>query len=56
MKNRSFRVQPEKGGWIRTTLAPVNDRSESGFGAKDFIMFMAIVGMMVTLARLCLAH
>ena len=56
MKRRSFKLQPERGGWIRTTLAPINDRTRSVFGAKDLAMFLAVVGLVVVVARVCLAH
>jgi hypothetical protein len=56
MKQRSFKLQPDRGGWIRTTLAPINERTKNVFGAKDLAMFLAVVALVVVVARVCLAH
>ena len=56
MKHSSFKVRSERGGWIRTTLAPINDRTAYVFGTKEFLMLMGIFGLVVTVARVCLAH
>ena len=56
MKQRSFKLQSERGGWIRTTLLPINDRTNVVFGAKEFAMFVGIVTLVVAVARVCLAH
>lgn len=56
MKHTSFKLQSERGGWIRTTLAPINDRTVAPFGTKEFFMLMGIVGLVVLAARVCLAH
>jgi len=56
MKRSAFKVQPAKGGWIRTTIAPINDRREVTFGVSDVVMFAALVVGMVAIARVLLAH
>jgi hypothetical protein len=56
MKQSSFKVRSERGGWIRTTLAPINEKAGTTFGTKEFFMLMGIVGLVVTVARVCLAH
>jgi hypothetical protein len=56
MKRSAFKVQPAKGGWIRTTIAPINDRREARFGVSDVVMFGALVLGMVAVARILLAH
>jgi len=56
MKQSGFKVQSERGGWIRTTLAPINDKTKSTFGAKDLVMFLGVVILVVVVARVCLAH
>jgi hypothetical protein len=56
MKRSAFKVQPGKGGWIRTTIAPINDRREVTFGVSEVVMFAALVLGMVAVARVLLAH
>jgi hypothetical protein len=56
MKRASFKLNPVKGGWIRTTLAPINDKREARFGVIDTFMFMGLVAIVITVARLILAH
>ncbi len=56
MKQSSFKVQSERGGWIRTTLAPINDRTKVEFGAKDLAMFLAVVTLITVIARAFIAH
>ena len=56
MKRSGFKVHPGKGGWIRTTIAPINDRREEMFGFSDVVMFAALVLGMVAVARVLLAH
>lgn len=56
MKRAAFKLQSGKGGWIRTTIAPINDKSEATFGFSDILMFTSLVAMMVALARILLAH
>jgi hypothetical protein len=55
MKRSAFKVQPEKGGWIRTTIAPINDRQET-FGVSDVVMFATLVLAMIAVARVLIAH
>jgi hypothetical protein len=56
MKRAGFKVQAAKGGWLRTTLWPVNHRQEAPFGLLDIVMFFALVGLTVAIARVVLAH
>jgi len=56
MKRAAFKLQPSKGGWIRTTLAPVNDKTEARFGIVDTLMLMALVAAVIIIARFVLAH
>jgi hypothetical protein len=56
MKRAEFKVLPGKGGWIRTTIAPVNDKQEYTFGLTDVVMFCALVLGLITVARVFIAH
>jgi hypothetical protein len=56
MKRAAFKLHPARGGWIRTTLAPINDKREARFGIIDTFMFMGLVAIVITVARLILAH
>jgi hypothetical protein len=56
MKRAGFKVLPGKGGWIRTTIAPVNDRHSSSFGPGDILMLGALVLGIIAVARLFIAH
>jgi len=56
MKRAAFKVLPAKGGWIRTTIAPVNDKHSGTFGLADVVMFSALVLAVVTVARILIAH
>jgi hypothetical protein len=56
MKRAEFKVLPGKGGWIRTTIAPVNDKHSGSFGLFDVVMFSALVLTVVAVARLFIAH
>ena len=56
MKRAAFKLDPSKGGWIRTTIAPLNDHHESKFGLFDAVMFFAVVTAVVGVARVLLAH
>jgi hypothetical protein len=57
MKRAGFKIQPEKGGWLRTTLWPVNHRHDVPFfRLVDILMFFALVGLTVAIARVVLAH
>jgi len=53
---RTFKVQPDNRGWIRTTLCPVNDKHEASFGLMDVLMFAAVVLGAVAAARMLIAH
>jgi len=56
MKRAAFKVQPAKGGWIRTTIAPINDKQEIIFRPVDVLMLMALVAGIGAIARLYLAR
>jgi hypothetical protein len=56
MKRAAFKVQPAKGGWIRTTIAPINDKQTIPFRPMDIVMLMALVAGIAAIARLYLAR
>jgi hypothetical protein len=56
MKRATFKVQSVRGGWIRTTLAPLNDKREARFVVVDAVMFTAVVACVIGAARILLAH
>jgi hypothetical protein len=56
MKRAAFKLTPSKGGWIRTTLAPLNDKRAARFGITDVLMFLALVAAVIGVARVLLAH
>ena len=56
MKRAEFKVLPGKGGWIHTTLAPINDKHSSSFGVADIVMLGALVVGIIAVARLFIAH
>lgn len=56
MKRAEFKVFPGRGGWLRTSIVPLNDKRAGSFGLGDAFMFGALVVAVMTLARLFLAH
>lgn len=56
MKRAEFRANPGKDGWIRTTIAPVNDKESGTFGLTDIVMISALVFAVVALARVLIAR
>jgi hypothetical protein len=56
MKRAGFKVLPGKGGWIHTTLAPINDKHSNAFGVADVLMLGALVAGIIAVARLFIAH
>jgi hypothetical protein len=56
MNRAEFKVLPSKGGWIRTTIAPINDKHAGKFGLTDVIMFSALVVAVIAVARVFIAH
>jgi hypothetical protein len=56
MKRADFKVLPDKGGWIHTTLSPINDKHSGSFGIGDVIMLSALVFGVIMVARLFIAH
>ncbi len=56
MKRAAFKVQPDRRGWLRTTLAPVNDHQKLPFRLADVLMFFITVGLLIAIARVVIAH
>ncbi len=56
MKRAAFKLAPCKGGWIRTTIAPLNDKREGRFNLADGVMFFALVAAVVAIARVLIAR
>jgi hypothetical protein len=56
MKRAVFKVLPGKGGWIRTTIAPINNKHDCTFGIADVVMFTALILGLIAVARLFIAH
>lgn len=56
MKRATFKLAPGKGGWIRTTIAPLNDKREARFGVMDVLMFFTLVTVVVAIARVLIAR
>jgi hypothetical protein len=56
MKRVDFKVIPDRGGWIRTTISPINDKNASSFGLADVVMLCALVLGVITIARVFIAH
>ncbi len=56
MKHAGFKVQPARGGWLQTTLWPINEKHDSVFGFMDIVMFAALVGGTIAIARILIAH
>jgi hypothetical protein len=55
-KRASIKLHPGRGGWIHTTIAPIQDRTCSRFGLVDLAMFLGTLVAMLALARFFLAH
>lgn len=56
MKRAAFKVNPGRGGWLRTTIAPLNHKHESTFGLTDVLLLSSLVLATVAVARVLLAH
>jgi hypothetical protein len=56
MKRAGFKVLPGKGGWLRTSIAPINAKQTGTFGLSDILMLCALVLAVMSLARMLLAH
>lgn len=56
MKRAGFKVLPDRGGWLRTTLWPINRKNEAGFGPMDIFMLMGLVLGTIAVARVLIAH
>lgn len=56
MKRAGFKVLPGKGGWLRTTIVPINDKNAGTFGLTDAIMFCGLVLAIMAIARVLLAR
>ncbi len=55
MKKAVFRAEPGRG-FIRSTLAPVNDRKTSRFGLVDVLMLLALILTGLAIARILVAR
>jgi hypothetical protein len=57
VKKAAFSLHPGKGGFIRTTLAPINERKDSHpVGFFEAMILVALVVGAVALARFFVAH
>lgn len=56
MKRALFKLDAGKGGFIRTTLAPISERGVPRLGAMDVLMVLALVVGAVAVARVLVAH
>ena len=56
MKRPAFKLDSCKRGWIRTTIAPLNDKVESRFGVVDVCLFSGLVVAVAAIARVLIAH
>jgi hypothetical protein len=56
MKRAEFKVMPGKGGWIRTTIAPINDKHSGSFGMVDMVMFSSLILAVIAIARVFIAN
>ena len=56
MKRAGFKVSPGKGGWIHTSVAPVNDKHSGSFSLADMVMLSALVLGVIAVARMFIAH
>jgi hypothetical protein len=56
MKRAAFKLDASKRGWIRTTIAPLNDKAECKFGMVDICLLSGVVVAVVAIARVLLAH
>jgi len=56
MKRASFKIQPDRQGWLRTTLWPISAKQNVRFGPLDVFMLLALVLGTVAVARLLIAH
>ena len=56
MKRAAFKIHPAKGGWIRTTIAPIGDKQMLTFGPLDLVLLTTLVAAVVAVARVLIAH
>ena len=56
VKKAVSKGEPVRNGFIRRTLAPVNDKQEPTFGPLDAVLILALVTGSVAVARYLLAH
>jgi hypothetical protein len=56
MKRAVFRLDTGRGGWVRNTLAPINDKHETRFNLADATLFLTLLAVTVTVMRVFLAH
>ncbi len=55
-KRGSIKLHPGRGGWIHTSIAPIQDKHEARFGVMDVAMFVGLVLGVVAIARFLIAH
>jgi hypothetical protein len=56
MNRAIFKAGPKKGGFIRSTLAPVNDKNDDRLGFLDVTLLIALIGGGIAVMRYLLAH
>ena len=56
MNRAIFKAGPKKGGFIRTTLAPVSDKNDDRLGVLDVVLLISLIGGGIALMRYLLAH
>jgi hypothetical protein len=56
MKRAVSKLDTGKRGWVRTTLAPINDKHEARFNAIDLLMFLMLIFGGIAMARFLIAH
>jgi len=56
VKKAVFKADPNRGGFIRSTLAPVNERRQPGFGVWDAIEVVLLVAALLLAMRFFLAR
>jgi hypothetical protein len=56
MKRLNFRTAPGKGGFIRTTLAPIHAQDDLGFDLKDLTKLLLLIFGCLAVARFLVAH
>ncbi len=55
-KRATIKLHPGRGGWIHTTIAPIQDKHEARFGVMDMTMLVVLTLGLVAIARFLIAH